>query len=105
MPNRDTYKIVATVQDDYQDEPAWEHKWTDAFAPDQEHGHVMADMLRAAALTLRPEDPGARSSVAIWDAVFEARRRARTELAHTPATRDIVLGYLEALGKQLGIDE
>lgn len=104
MPNRDTYRVVATVQDDYEDEPHWTLKAEDYLSPGQNHEELMAYHLREAAQKLDPESGEYRSDAAVHGALWEARRRARRQLGDAPATLAIVLDMLAAVAADLQVD-
>ena len=103
MPARTTYRIVATVQDEYEDEPRVLLDSKDYLAPAQAEHSVMANCLRSSALLLGPEDGDERSNTAIYTALDRQRGKLLQE-REFPETAMTKLALLWELADDLGLD-
>lgn len=104
MPNRDTYRVVATVRDDYEDEPHFTFEHKDYLAPGQPDEATMASVLRRAALNLAPESGDVRSEEAIYVALDGLRARLLNTHDHAPVTRALMVGLLWDVAAALNVE-
>lgn len=103
MSATDTYRIVATVRGEYEDEPTWTRSTTEYLSPDQDRDAAMATTMRSFALEISPEVDDSRSV----EAIYAALNRARADLLHStvgPATRNLLLGQLWQLAEALNLE-
>lgn len=103
MPARDTYRIEATIQGEYDDAPTWARTFEEYLAPGQPAEATMSSVMRGAALELHGESGEFRSEVAILEALDGARSATIAESVG-PATRDLILGRLWQLADALNIE-